>query len=215
VWKLWQKNRQIYATSTSLGGTIKLSLHDPDFCQFGFTSEFRKQRNYGSELAGFPTFIRWRRNRASAKAVTLAKLYFPTDQLAARNDVSLKKVKNPIVFPPAKEGGCVELTLAVIPRTPEDTIKARGNATLIGWAPLGHHESCILVGRHVVSSFSKEDFPRQIRIPDEWVDSQTRELRNGEIIHDKNVITWTHPRDYEFIEIAELTGISLTKTNSI
>ncbi|WP_343116793.1 hypothetical protein [Ostreiculturibacter nitratireducens] len=214
VWKIWEKNSQIYALSTSHAGDLKLSLHSPNVCQFGFGREFRKQRNYGKTLGGIPTFARWERAPAtSGKAVPLAILRFPTDFLCARNVAPPQRPgKFQSFLGAAPKGKCVELLFVAVqdPRTTEPLSARGGGYTSIAEMPLGYDERCLIVGRHC--DFDPR-FPvgRQFEVPNDWLPEDVRKLDQGEEVIHKDLLLWKQPRDFEPIEIVETTGLSLTK----
>lgn len=221
IWVIWDHAGQVYMSSKGVGGAIKLSVHTPiesnpssDFvCQFGLTSEYRK--NQGAVGVGMtqPNVLRWKRKLAKkGEAHTLARLLFPTRYLLdARAAPKKKRKKFQAFFEPASAGSCVLIQLIALPKpeTNGEYWKANEPARTIIHMPLGRTEQCVVIGQHVEID---PDLPigKQISLPKDHLHPKLQSFEPGEVTRELGAIFHSSPEDYGYLDITDTSGLPMT-----
>jgi hypothetical protein len=222
VWKIWERNSQIYASSNMTNGKCKLSIHGPHpsksyshpyFCQYGFEGELRHRHRLPQTLGGVPTFMKWKRHEASNKeAHILAHIQFSSEWLHLREPApKLKTRKFGIPLPSPKPGKVAEILIVAAPRPSSlRNLNAKGPATHLAHMPLGESEVCLILGRNV--SLPQEHISAEVhlRTPTAFLPPNLQQAELGEIIQRNSAVITSHPKDYEAIRIGEVSGVDIT-----
>ncbi|WP_347312858.1 hypothetical protein [Defluviimonas sp. SAOS-178_SWC] len=212
VWKIWERNRQVYATAASFGGSIKLSIHSPAYNQFGFTSEYRKRENLDPKLNGRNSFVRWKRKRPmEGEVVPAAFIQFPTDFLQSRKTLpKFKQKKFRGFLEAAAPGRCVELAFFIVQYPNQlEPLSMNGPYVNLLQMPMGENETCLVGARH--TEFDSGFIPKPITSRMTWLSDDANRLSTGETLQNLSSTLWSHPKDFEAIRIAEISGVNITK----
>lgn len=223
VWKIWENNNQIYASSRMTNGTNKLSIHgphptknytEPYFCQYGLEGKIRHQGGLPETLDGVPTFMKWKRHKAANKeAHILAHIQFSSEWLHLRESApKLKTKKFGIPLPTPKPGKVTEILIVAAPR-PFFTLRdlhVDGPVTHLAHMPLGDSEVCLILGRHVTLPQEYLSTAISLRSPTAFLPRRLRQADLGEKVQRNSAVITSHPNDFEAIRIGELSGADVT-----
>ena len=210
VWKIWGRNGQAYCTAKSFSGSIKLSIHTPDVCQFGFTREFR-EGVLGNKIAGKTSHVRWKRKSLDlGQTAPIAFLQFPSEYLTGRKTVKESMKKHPhFLLTPAPKGLCSELVFCNF-RPPKNstTIETLGEYRILFHLPIG--EENLLLIMHRYTDFDREfisNLPRRVS-ESCGISDQFEKLRTGETLTDLSATLWSDPKDFDALRIVEINNVT-------
>lgn len=115
LWTLWHNKSDVYLTSKSFGGRLKLSLHESGVCQYAFTQDFFSA-NENVFKPGFNdrTWHRWRRGHASpTSAVHAVTIVFASCQ--EWEDYEPAPDESAVLLPRPPHGYCFEIAVIFVP----------------------------------------------------------------------------------------------------
>lgn len=215
IWKIWSKRGQVYCTAQSFSGNVKLSVHSPQDCQFGFTSDFKNIENdFVSRLRKMESYVRWKRERPNDKQmVPIAFLQFPSDGLKAKREVGkLRQKWRHFAFEPAPEGKCLECVLCSVEAPRSDAaINVIGRYKLLDYFKLGESELCLVIFRYTEFDLSALKLPTTISLNRGAYSDGLTNLEADQSIENLSATLWSKPADFEAIRNTEVSGLTVTK----
>lgn len=112
IWEVKKNKSDIYMFGAMFDGKAKLSLHQPDICQYALLNTDSETQRLGSKK--YNTYTRWRRAQlGNNEVIPVAKLFFASDFLIDLERIPTKtrgKVRCAIDRPPS--GYCAMVALA-------------------------------------------------------------------------------------------------------
>lgn len=212
VWYGRRTKNDYYIGARSVSGSIKVSLHDGQYCQLALTSEYHKRL---AEKGLAPTdrrFVHWSRAKSpEAGATCVVQLVFPLRHL--RLDAPTVKPGKPIVaFGSADPEKAVEVGF-FFSREPAATLEPQ---LLAVGAPiirteLADGDSVSVVVRE--ASFEPHSLPPAERL----AAASTHVLEPdafpapGETADGLTAMFWNEPKDGETLRLTETGGVAVTR----